>query len=546
MKLLDFSKWQKVKEDKKSVDLEHPDGHKMTIATQGLPKIQQEQIKRLKLADGGKVKNFAAGGMSDDDSAPDNSAALAAPAQAMDTSTPQVASGGTGVQQEASKTLGGIGQEQQGLSQQKDIDIQKAKAQATNEDAYLKQRQAIAQQDQDHYNEIKGHTDDFKDYINNNPVNPMAYQENMGTGQKVATALGLLFGGFKQGYNGGSNAAMDYLMSQQDKDIAAQQQRANNQKTVWGAYQQLYGDSNVATSLAKVSANDLLSHKANLVAAQLGTPQAIATNNLLQGKLMQDSDEKRMNAAGALGDNYRRNGAASRQPGQQNQPNNGSSHPGQTNAKTNGSTGSYGDNTAQQDAAPIITPILHAGAEKMYQGLQYTPKAKDQIPEITRQYTQAQQADKALGDIGKTFNNLTDETTFSGRIRRSVSPHAVAGITAGIGGALGAAGGPIGIGAGASAGAALGEGLGHMAQAATNTDTNRQYDSDKSALLGYVSAALKGTNIGGGQIDDIVSANSPEYGDSKATLNKKLANIQDFIKNHTETSLLKTWHLSNH
>lgn len=54
---MNFKEWEKISEDKQTVKLKHPRGHEMMIALKGLPKIQQEQIKRLKFAKGGDVED---------------------------------------------------------------------------------------------------------------------------------------------------------------------------------------------------------------------------------------------------------------------------------------------------------------------------------------------------------------------------------------------------------------------------------------------------------------------------------------------------------
>jgi hypothetical protein len=77
--------------------------------------------------------------------------------------------------------------------------------------------------------------------MNNHPINENHYMENQGAGQKVANALGLILGGFKQGLVGGSNPAMDFINSQIDRDINAQKARADQQNTIYGAYKNLYG-----------------------------------------------------------------------------------------------------------------------------------------------------------------------------------------------------------------------------------------------------------------------------------------------------------------
>ena len=55
--MMDFKGWKKTKEDSKSVTMAHPKGHEMIIVVSKLPAIQREAIKRLPLAEGGKVDN---------------------------------------------------------------------------------------------------------------------------------------------------------------------------------------------------------------------------------------------------------------------------------------------------------------------------------------------------------------------------------------------------------------------------------------------------------------------------------------------------------
>lgn len=53
--MLNFKDFKKVAEDKKQVHMKHKDGHTIIIAVKSLPKIQQEALKRLPLAEGGEV-----------------------------------------------------------------------------------------------------------------------------------------------------------------------------------------------------------------------------------------------------------------------------------------------------------------------------------------------------------------------------------------------------------------------------------------------------------------------------------------------------------
>jgi hypothetical protein len=72
---MDFSKYKKVKEDKNSTTMQSDKGHTITLMHSTMPRIQVEQLKRLKMGDGGRVglhipeaKKMADGG----DPAPDS------------------------------------------------------------------------------------------------------------------------------------------------------------------------------------------------------------------------------------------------------------------------------------------------------------------------------------------------------------------------------------------------------------------------------------------------------------------------------------------
>lgn len=54
---MNLKDWEKILEKKDVIIMRHPKGHQMTIALKALPKIQQEQMKRLPLAKGGEVES---------------------------------------------------------------------------------------------------------------------------------------------------------------------------------------------------------------------------------------------------------------------------------------------------------------------------------------------------------------------------------------------------------------------------------------------------------------------------------------------------------
>lgn len=107
-------------------------------------------------------------------------------------------------------------------------------------------------------------------------IDPNHYQENMSTGSKVSTAIGLLLGGIASARNGGTNPAAQYLNDQINRDIASQKENIDKKKTLLGANQELYKDSVVAEQATRINMNDMLDHQIQMQAAKTGSAQAKA------------------------------------------------------------------------------------------------------------------------------------------------------------------------------------------------------------------------------------------------------------------------------
>lgn len=508
--MLNFSKFQKTAEDGKTVTMRHEKGHEMRILLKALTPIEREQIKRLKMASGGDPADNVAPDPAPSE-APEAAPPIAAPApslqsaQAAPINVPQVPTSTPVLGQDGTLDPGAAAQTaQQAIGAQGDIDSQTAKAKANYDQQYLDERQRLAQKDAQNLQELKSHTDDFSNYIKSNPIDPNLYGESQDGSQKTATGIGVFLGGL--GGQGHSNLALDFLNKNIDRNIQAQKENASNRKTVWGAYHDLYGNENIANNLAKISANDILTHQVDLTAQQLGTPTA-------RVKAMQLKSQKAIENSKLLQDSA---------VDLKNVPGHQELNQGPLSSAASPMGGATASNTPVSGAK---TPdsILGPHAEQHFKELAYTPKAKENYGAIQSQYNNAVQADKALAQIDDTFDRLhknVEEGSIGGNVRRR-GAHAVAGI-------------PLGIGQ------AVSSSLNYL----TDTDANKAYDSNQSNLLGYVSSALKGTNIGGGQIEDIVEKNSPERGDSPELAEQKKQAIKDFIKNHTDTSLLKAWNLT--
>jgi hypothetical protein len=407
---MDFRDWKKVKEDGKTCTLEHPKGHRLTVALRGLSALHRDQIKMLKMAKGGKAcydEGTPDGPVSASDADSGNSAAPnitinntpapqpAAPAPnpvATLANAPVAVNAPAPVQGESNVLPNGQTNPaavnrnaQQSVTAQRDIDVAQAQAENKNLQDYNK---AVAQANQDYqarYNDLSGHVNDFANYMAENPIDPKHYQENMGSGAKVATAIGLFFGGLGTPF-GGHNYAMDFLNKQIDRDIDAQRSRADQQKTILGGYQHLYGEGKEAYAATRATMLDIFNNKQKMIAAQLGTPQAYAKSLALSNQIAIDKQK-------ALKDGATQINAL---PGYQNVPNPKApqSAPVQMSPRAAGPKSGPAAPTASGKTYQILSPSAQSKYDNIMRG--YDPQWSGKSDLINQQYTAAQQAEKVL------------------------------------------------------------------------------------------------------------------------------------------------------
>lgn len=492
---------RKVATDEKTTTFEHEKGHKMVILHAALPKIQQEQLKRLALHKGGKVKKLAEGTPDSpleqteslvDDLRSKNSPDAAPPA---DDATTVTAPGShdTHITINAAPPAGApapvapvpVVAQAPVAAPPVVAPVQAAPApvpaqpNAPAQDFALKQEAAAKealnsqlvqkQQQQTDILEMKKHLDDFDAYQKAHPINSRAYVESMDSDRQTKTAIGLALGALAGG--GTHNIVADYLNKQIDRDVDAQKKNFENRSTVYGAYQHLYDNEVVATNLAKASTGDILAQRMNIAAAQLGTPQAMQNNATFQANWGAKKDQLLQGAAQGLN-----------QPGQED-------------------------------------TILRPGANLL--GAQANPTAQKDYDQIRTQFDRATQADKALKSIDATYNRMTDssgEGGYSGYFHRQIAPK-IDHIPY-VGGVFHA-----------------------VEKAVTDSPEAREFDSAQSELYKTIRAALP--EAGDAAIEEVVNANSPERGDDEAAIHRKKKTIKDFIKRNTHTSLLGPIGLTN-
>lgn len=398
---------------------------------------------------------------------------------------------------------------QEAVQGQEQIDAAKAQALVPIEQAKQRAIQLNAQQDQDRYNALSTHADNLAANIKD--IDPDAYRKNMSAPSKVANAIGLFLGGFSVPF-GGHNFAGDYLNQRIQNDIEAQQKNQDKQRTIWGAYNSLYGDGNVASNMAKASMADAYKGQVDQVAAKLGTPQALVNAQKLKSELAITKNKAILEAAGNLRSTPNNPSGVSQQPQNQmqGQPIQQISAPGNPAINSSPNKGPL----EPDDYAD--TPLLGPQSKSKLFDMQYSsPQDRANYPKAFEQYTQAQQADTILGQLHDVMGNLHDEAIkggSSGYLRRH-DP---------------SAGVPL-----------IGHALSNMfIQPATDNQNNRLYDTNKTRLVGDIANALRGTNVSGEAIQKLVDDNTPEHGDTPKTVAQKERAIRIFIKNGVPKSLL--------
>lgn len=135
--------------------------------------------------------------------------------------------------------------------------------------------QNVAQQQKDyttHLSDLEAERSNFVDDLNNGHIDPNHYMNSMGTGKRVATAIGLILGGMGSGITGGENPVLKFLNNQIDRDIDSQKQELGKKQSLLQANLRQFGNLNDATNMTKVMSADIIAHQLAQAAAKAQSP----------------------------------------------------------------------------------------------------------------------------------------------------------------------------------------------------------------------------------------------------------------------------------
>lgn len=312
--LIDLKGFRKTAEDQHKATLTHEAGHSIHLAKAALSPELQKQLSKLPLhqydpkdaiADPGQVDSPDAQGQvlpGADSPGPGipggalNVAedAYATPRQEMQgqpTPTPPPAPDrapdALPDPNEAINGMPGGAEALQGANMQAQATKTQASTDAALQQDYAKHQQAAE-------DELKGTLKNTTDTINqvtsdiqNGHIDPKHYLDNMSSGSKIATAIGLIAGGIGSARTGGQNPAMAFLQSQIQRDIDAQKANLGNKHNLLSALENQYGNKTQAAHVfAAIDAN-VLASKLAATASTAASPMAEASRLAAVGALKQ-------------------------------------------------------------------------------------------------------------------------------------------------------------------------------------------------------------------------------------------------------------------
>lgn len=333
---LDLSKFHKIKSDEHSSTFEHEKGHRLTVAHSRLSKSMRESLEKLPTRKGSGAKDepvqkFAYGspsvqpiqnssplapspddpeflqamGAAPPSGIPAASEVTSSPAMIPEAAPPPVADPSAGLAQVASPMasaspeastglpdpFSAMNKEQTGLQIQAMAQGNLGSAQARQEQQFQTKADAqLAAYTQDAA-ERQAKRDALQEDIANSHVDPERYVNNMSTGGKITSAIGLILGGMGAGLTNGPNLAFQYLQKQIDNDIDSQKGEIGKKQNLLSQSIQEEGSFRAGYDQARVNTNDILASRLRQEAAKAQNPMAQGTLLELAGKFEAKSAE---------------------------------------------------------------------------------------------------------------------------------------------------------------------------------------------------------------------------------------------------------------
>ncbi len=185
----------------------------------------------------------------------------------------------------------GMGEQLAGIQQQRiaNTQIGQNTAQALEKDAQTRQEAASAFQH--NYDQLEQERQAHMQDIMNGHIDPEQYWtgtkdangNQVGGHSKIAAGIGMILAGFNPTTS--PNAAIDYLNTQMDRNIRAQEQNLGAKQNLLTANLHQFGNLRDAQDMTRIMQNDIVQRQLQLAAAKAANPAAKAAALDAAGKL---------------------------------------------------------------------------------------------------------------------------------------------------------------------------------------------------------------------------------------------------------------------
>ncbi len=200
---------------------------------------------------------------------------------------PQGAQGSNPMDDYAGAVTKGLGEMEAGIRQGAAAQGKLGEMQAQQLGSQVQLQQQLAQNYQQHYNELDAERQAFQKDIQNQHIDPQHYMHDMGTGKKISTALGMIIAGAGAGILGQENPVMKYINQQIERDVDAQKANLNNKQSLLNANMRQFGNLHDATLMTNVMQRDIVANQLQQNIAKMQNPMAKAQALQQLGELHQ-------------------------------------------------------------------------------------------------------------------------------------------------------------------------------------------------------------------------------------------------------------------
>jgi hypothetical protein len=291
-----FNGFKKISENEKSAILQHPLGHKITIAKNVLSQGMKKQLSdlRLYMADGGEAPEQeedipeqapeSPPQASFDPSLQNQVASInpsAPPIQPQVVTPPPAGMAGNNLYSQ------GIGEQEAAIKGQAAAEGKTGTEQAAAIQKGIDAQQNALQNFQTQYAQHDQEQQKVADEIRQNMIDPKRYWNDRSTAGKISTSIGLILGGMGGGLMHQENPAMKMLQNQIANDIESQKSNLGARENLLSAAHQRTQDSFAANQLAMSTGLQIAKSEVEKVAAQNQNPLVQARAQQLLGQLHQ-------------------------------------------------------------------------------------------------------------------------------------------------------------------------------------------------------------------------------------------------------------------